>query len=122
MFAAVAESERAVIVERTLDGLAAARRAGKKLGRPLGKSAPLPERVATLRVGDRAEQYHQATLAVAGLGSNDLQTLTFWKLQIASIAEIQYGKGVTQLYEATFRVLRDDTVSTADKYFKRVDS
>jgi DNA invertase Pin-like site-specific DNA recombinase len=34
-----------VIVERTLDGLAAARRAGKKLGRPLGKSAAAPERV-----------------------------------------------------------------------------
>jgi DNA invertase Pin-like site-specific DNA recombinase len=53
--AAVAEFERAVIVERTLDGLAAARRAGKKLGRPLGKSAPAPERVAALRAaGDRA--------------------------------------------------------------------
>jgi DNA invertase Pin-like site-specific DNA recombinase len=49
VLAAVAEFERAVIVERTLDGLAAARRAGKKLGRPLGKSAPAPERVAALR-------------------------------------------------------------------------
>jgi DNA invertase Pin-like site-specific DNA recombinase len=42
-----------VIVERTLDGLAAARRAGKKLGRPLGKSAPAPERVAALRAAGR---------------------------------------------------------------------
>lgn len=49
VLAAVAEFERAVIVERTLDGLAAARRAGKKLGRPLGKGAPSPERVAELR-------------------------------------------------------------------------
>ncbi|HLB14218.1 MAG TPA: recombinase family protein [Burkholderiales bacterium] len=49
VLAAVAEFERAVIVERTLDGLAAARRAGKKLGRPLGKSAPSPERVVALR-------------------------------------------------------------------------
>lgn len=49
VLAAVAEFERAIIVERTLDGLAAARRAGKKLGRPLGKSAPSPERVAALR-------------------------------------------------------------------------
>lgn len=53
VLAAVAEFERAVIVERTLDGLAAARRAGKKLGRPLGKSAPLPERVAELRAAGR---------------------------------------------------------------------
>lgn len=49
ILAAAAEFERAVIVERTLDGLAAARRAGKRLGRPLGKSAPTPERVAALR-------------------------------------------------------------------------
>ncbi|MCC6751965.1 MAG: recombinase family protein [Deltaproteobacteria bacterium] len=52
VLAAVAEFERAVIVERTLDGLAAARRAGKKLGRPIGKSAPSPERVAALRAAD----------------------------------------------------------------------
>ena len=40
VLSAVAEFERAVIVERTLDGLAAARRAGKKLGRPIGERAP----------------------------------------------------------------------------------
>lgn len=51
VLAAVAEFERAVIVERTLDGLAAARRAGKRLGRPLGERAPSRERVAALRAG-----------------------------------------------------------------------
>jgi putative DNA-invertase from lambdoid prophage Rac len=54
VLAAVAEFERAVIVERTLDGLAAARRAGKKLGRPLGDRAPAPERVAALRTAGRS--------------------------------------------------------------------
>jgi DNA invertase Pin-like site-specific DNA recombinase len=54
VLAAVAELERAVIVERTLDGLAAARRAGKKLGRPLGTSAPPPEQVAVLRAAGRS--------------------------------------------------------------------
>lgn len=53
VLAAVAEFERAVIVDRTLDGLAAARRAGKKLGRPLGKHAPPPERVIALRAAGR---------------------------------------------------------------------
>lgn len=53
VLAAVAEFERAVIAERTLDGLAAARRAGKKLGRPLGASAPSPDRVAALRGAGR---------------------------------------------------------------------
>ena len=54
VLAAVAEFERAVIVERTLDGLAAARRAGKRFGRPLGKRAPLPERVRALRTAGRS--------------------------------------------------------------------
>lgn len=54
VLAAVAEFERALIVERTLDGLAAARRAGKRLGRPLGRTAPAPERVATLRAAGQA--------------------------------------------------------------------
>jgi DNA invertase Pin-like site-specific DNA recombinase len=54
VLAAVAEFERAVIVERTLDGLAAARRAGKKLGRPLGESAPAPEGVAARRAAGRS--------------------------------------------------------------------
>lgn len=54
VLAAVAEFERAVIVERTLDGIAAARRAGKRLGRPLGERAPAPERVAALRAAGRS--------------------------------------------------------------------
>jgi DNA invertase Pin-like site-specific DNA recombinase len=54
VLAAAAEFERAVIVERTLDGLAAARRAGKKLGRPIGKNASAPERVAALRAAGRS--------------------------------------------------------------------
>ena len=54
VLAAVAEFERSVIIERTLDGLAAARRAGKKLGRPIGERAPAPERVAALRAAGRS--------------------------------------------------------------------
>lgn len=57
VLAAVAGIERTVIVERTLGGLAAARRAGKKLGRPLGERAPAPERperVAALRAAGRS--------------------------------------------------------------------
>jgi putative DNA-invertase from lambdoid prophage Rac len=54
VLAAVAEFERAVIIERTLDGLAAARRAGKTLGRPIGERAPAPERVAALRAAGRS--------------------------------------------------------------------
>jgi len=54
ILAAAAEFECAVIVERTLEGLAAAKRAGTRLGRPLGKKAPAPERVAALRALGRS--------------------------------------------------------------------
>jgi hypothetical protein len=48
-----AEFERTIIVERTLDGLAAARRAGKRLGRPPKKRRPDPAKVAELRKAGR---------------------------------------------------------------------
>lgn len=76
----------------------------------------------TLRVGDRAAQYHQATLAVPGVGTTAARTLTFWKLQVIALEPIQFGKAVAQVLTATFRILRDDTVSTADKYYKVVDA
>ena len=60
VLSAVAEFERAVIIERTLDGLAAARRAGKQLGRPLSERAPSPERVTALRAAG------QSWTAIAG--------------------------------------------------------
>ncbi len=49
VLAAAAEFERAVIVERTLDGLAAAKRRGVKLGRPPKLRMPKYEKVAALR-------------------------------------------------------------------------
>lgn len=49
ILAAAAEFERRIIVERTIDGLAAARRAGKRLGRPPKKRRPDPAKIAALR-------------------------------------------------------------------------
>ncbi len=76
----------------------------------------------TLRIGDRQAQYHQATLAVPGIGTTAARTLTFWKLQSIGMEPVQYGKAVTQMYNVTFRILRDDSVTTADKYYKQVDA
>ncbi len=49
VLAAAAELERAVIIERTVDGLAAAKRRGVKLGRPRNPRGPKYARVAELR-------------------------------------------------------------------------
>ena len=76
----------------------------------------------TLRVGDRVEQYHQATLVVPGVGTTAVRTMTFWKLQISALEPVQFGKAAVQTYIATFRSLRDDSVTTADKHWKQVDA
>lgn len=49
MLAAVAEFERDLVIERTRLGLAKARKRGKRLGRPLSRSAPSPKAVLRLR-------------------------------------------------------------------------
>jgi hypothetical protein len=91
------------------------------LGQPSGNKSGSGANL-TLLVGDRAEQYHQATLVVPGPGTTATRTLTFWKLQVLSTENISFGKGIEQMYIVTFRVLRDDSVSTNDKFFKQVDT
>lgn len=49
MLAGVAEFERSLIRERTMLGLAKARKRGKRLGRPVGRGAPDGHAVAKLR-------------------------------------------------------------------------
>lgn len=75
VLAAVAEFERAVIVERTLDGLAAARRAGKKLGRPLvggaGPGSRGPPRLS--RVGSEVRASSQGTPGLRAQGEERRQ-------------------------------------------------
>lgn len=76
----------------------------------------------TLRVGSALAQYHQGSLVVPGTGTNSTATYTFWKMQVANVEPVVFGKAAVQGLKVTFRILRDDTVSTTDKIFKRVDS
>lgn len=114
------------LIETTPDLLAVCMR---QLAANLSGTAPNK----TLRVGNPISLYYQATivgtsafgLATAGGGgggTNGIRTLTFWKLQVQSIAEIMFGKGVEQGHEITFEAFLDETVTTADKLFKQVDS
>jgi hypothetical protein len=43
-------------------------------------------------------------------------------MQVATVAATEFGKAAVQKLTVTFRLIRDDTVSTADKLFKRVDT
>lgn len=76
----------------------------------------------TLRVGQFAEQYHQITLAVPGVGSTAARTITLWRCDVESLDAISFGKTIEQVLKPTFDVNYDDTVTTADKFFKIVDA
>jgi len=76
----------------------------------------------TLLVGDRSERYHQATIVGTGIGTTAVRTWTFWRLQVISLEPVLIGKAVEQSYNVTFRILRDDSVSTADKHFNQADT
>lgn len=76
----------------------------------------------TLRVGASAEQYHQFTLVTVGVGTTAVRTLTIWRGIVESVSEIPYAKGAEQMFEIVIDALLDETVATADKFFKVVDA
>ncbi len=80
----------------------------------------------TLLVGDPAstdaELYKQIEIVGPGLGSTLVRTVTAWKCVVMELAEIAFAKGDSMVFNVTFGVLYDDSVSTADKFFKSIDS
>lgn len=76
----------------------------------------------TLLVGNAAEQYHQIQLVGVGPGATAVRTVTLWRCIVESVAEMAFAKGAEIMYEVTFDVLHDDSVATADKFFKIVDA
>jgi hypothetical protein len=77
----------------------------------------------TLRVGGpTGKKYHQIQIVTAGLGATLTRTITIWKAVVESVSEIPFAKGGEQLLEVTVNCLYDDTVTTADKVMKIVDS
>lgn len=78
----------------------------------------------TLLVGAPAEQYHQIVVATRGTGGTTVatRTMTFWKCIVESLGEVQYTKSGEQVFEVVFHVMYDDSVATAEKFFKYVDS
>lgn len=75
-------------------------------------------------VGNISEQYHQIVIVAKGPGATtpSTRTITLWRAIVESIEEISYGKSPEQTLAVTFALMYDDTVATADKFFKVVDS
>lgn len=79
-------------------------------------------------VGAMAEQYHRVTIetkgiaASGGLGAYGTRTVTLWRCIVDGLDEVPFGKSGEQALVMSLHVLYDDTVSTADKFLKVVDS
>lgn len=76
----------------------------------------------TLLVGTPLEQYHAIKVIAPGLGSTKKQTDTFYKCCVDDPDDWEIDKENEQVYGVKFRILWDDSVTTADKFFKRVES
>jgi hypothetical protein len=76
----------------------------------------------TLLVDDATERYHQIIVTGPSPGTNGVGTYTFHKCHITSIAPNPIAKGDTQVLDMTFTVLKDDSVTAANKYFKYIET
>ena len=81
----------------------------------------------TLLVGDPIEVYNQVKLVTKGgrataLGNDATQTWTFWRCASATTEPIGITKEKEKIVGVTLDVLYDESVTTADKYYKQVNA
>ena len=79
----------------------------------------------TLLVGDPVETYQQLKLVTKGgrataTGTDGTQTWTFWRCASMAVEAIGVTKEKEKIIGVTFDILYDESVATADKYYKQV--
>ncbi len=109
---------KAILQEASLDNLR------KVLGQPSANlTGTAPNK--TLLVGNAAEEYFQGTVSTGGISGGTTpatRLLTMWKLYVKGLEAIAFKKGQEQTYGVTFGMVADQSVTTADKFYKVVDS
>jgi len=86
-----------------------------------------PNITETLSVGDSVETYNQLKVITSGAkraiqDAVVTRTYTFWKATCESIEPIGHTKEQEAVCGVTFSLTLDDSVATADKYFKVADT
>lgn len=81
----------------------------------------------TFLVGDPVEIYNQIKLVTKGgrataAGVDATQTWTFWRCAAMSMDAIGITKEKEKIVGVTFDILYDESVATADKYWKQVNA
>lgn len=67
---------------------------------------------ANLAFVDPQEIYYQLKLVGKGYGTTTVDTYRFWRCQVSQVEPIVYGKKAVQGLGITFKITRDDTVTT----------
>ena len=98
----------------------------KALRQPAGNLTGTPPN-SSLAVGDPVEVYHQVQFVTKGIrgtsgGASATRTITFWRAAFGPMEPIGFPKDGEQIYGVTMSVMYDDSVATADKYYKEVDT
>ena len=76
----------------------------------------------TILVGGPVEQYHQIEIVGPGPGTLGIRTITAWRGIVIEVAEMAFAKGDSMVYNVTLALMLDDSVATADKFFKQIDT
>jgi hypothetical protein len=67
---------------------------------------------ANLAFVDPQEIYYQLKLVGVGYGTNKVDTYRFWRCQVGTVDPLVFGKKAVQGLGITFKITRDDTVTT----------
>jgi hypothetical protein len=67
---------------------------------------------ANLAFVDPQEIYYQLKLVGVGYGTTKVDTYRFWRCQVATVGDISFAKKGVQALDITFKITRDDTVTT----------
>jgi len=67
---------------------------------------------ANLAFVDPQEIYYQLKLVGKGYGTTTVDTYRFWRCQVGAVEPVVFGKKAVQGLGMTFKITRDDTVTT----------
>jgi hypothetical protein len=67
---------------------------------------------ANLAFNDPQEIYYQLKMVGKGYGTTTVDTYRFWRCQVSQVSDISFAKKGVQSLEITFKITRDDSVTT----------
>ncbi|HET6373009.1 MAG TPA: hypothetical protein VFG76_06865 [Candidatus Polarisedimenticolia bacterium] len=80
----------------------------------------------SLLIGDPVETYHQIKVTGKAIGGSagikGVRTITMWRVAFVTVEPIGMAKDSETVWGVTMTLVYDETVATADKYYKIIDT